>query len=130
VRAPVSPSQTIQSHSSMTPARTLSHCGQCTVLLPKTMCSNCCRAYTTAYTFCSIVDYLPLANKQPWPRTTSGGRLIEALRDSRQVVNNPFHYIVNNNTTCTKLTKWALNLSIFWLTIHYKSGVLNNNAVA
>ena len=41
---------------------------------------------------------------------------------------NPLQYIVNNNTTCTKLTRWALYLSKFDLVMHHKSGVLNNNA--
>jgi len=51
------------------------------------------------------------------------GSMIDLYTD-----HNPLQYIVINNTTCTKLTRWALHLSKFCLTIHHKSGVLNNNA--
>jgi len=41
---------------------------------------------------------------------------------------NPLQYIINNNNTCNKLTRWALHLSRYDLTVHPKRGQFNSNA--
>jgi len=42
--------------------------------------------------------------------------------------NNPLVYIKNNSVTCNELTRWAMHLSRYDITVHHKKGVDNSNA--
>ncbi len=41
---------------------------------------------------------------------------------------DPLQYMIDNSPKCSKLTRWALFLSRYDITIHHKAGVLNENA--